>query len=37
VLRFLKLEQHHSCQIECSRVQCKRKTRNRTKTELCLL
>ena len=37
VFRFLKLEQYHSCQIECSRVRCKRRRRSRAKTELCLL
>ncbi|CAF2901831.1 unnamed protein product [Rotaria sp. Silwood2] len=36
VFRFLTCEQQHSSQIECSRVQCKKRRRNRTNTELCL-
>ncbi|CAF4689009.1 unnamed protein product, partial [Rotaria sp. Silwood2] len=36
VFRFLTREQQHSSQIECSRVQCKKRRRNRTNTELCL-
>ncbi len=37
VFDFLKHQQHHSYDIECSRAECKKRHRQHKKTELCLL